>query len=441
MATFTDLSELDGYEIPASGETIEINIAENYYGKYLLSGSNIVNFNAEDGNQTGEVVIEGSTFGFYNLDGEGESVTITFEVGQNTEPSVAAFSIAFYDTEGEPVGDYLFYQEEGEPPTPPTPTWEDGQHKIYRSGQQVMKMYRSGNLIYLRLNPNNEEPEYDKIPFTFEVLSAGTISWKAGSAATPKAIQYSINDGSWVSITSSTAGTTFNVAAGDKVRFKGTNSTYSTQSGGTYANTFGGTTAQVKVYGNIMSMTNGDNFQSAKTFSGTYVFRNFLNFSAIVDAEHLILPATALTAGCYMGMLTDSSITVAPNLPAAYVHMNCYYNMFLRCTKLTTVQAILPAETVYESSYRAMFYGCTNLTTAPELPAKSLANNCYNQMFDQCSKLNYIKCLATNISATNCTSNWVRGVAASGTFVKDASMTGWTTSTSGIPSGWTVVNA
>lgn len=153
MATFTDLSELEGYEIPASGETIEIDIAENYYGAYELYGTNITDFNAEDGNQVGEVVIEDGTFGFYNLDGEGESVTITFEVGQNTEPSVAAFSIAFYDTEGEPVGDYIFYQEEGEPPAP---IWGNGQHKIYRSGQQVMKMYRNGELIYLRLNPPTE---------------------------------------------------------------------------------------------------------------------------------------------------------------------------------------------------------------------------------------------------------------------------------------------
>lgn len=150
MATFTDLSELDGYEIPASGETIEINIAENYYGEYLLDGSNIVSFSAEDGNQVGEVVTSHTECRFYGLDGEGEGVTITFEVGQNTEQSVTVFSISFYDTEGQGVGDYIFYQEEY---VPPTPGWGDGQHKIYRSGNQVMKMYRSGELIYQRLNP------------------------------------------------------------------------------------------------------------------------------------------------------------------------------------------------------------------------------------------------------------------------------------------------
>ena len=153
MATFTDLSELNDYEIPASGETIEINIAENYYGSYELNGSNIASFSAEDGNDVGEVYASDNAYSFYGLLGEGESVTITFEVPQNQDISIISFGIVFYDTEGEPVGDYTFYQEEGEPPAP---IWGNGQHKIYRSGQQVMKMYRNGELIYLRLNPPTE---------------------------------------------------------------------------------------------------------------------------------------------------------------------------------------------------------------------------------------------------------------------------------------------
>ena len=87
-----------------------------------------------------------------------------------------------------------------------------------------------------------------------------------------------------------------------------------------------------------------------------------------------------------------------------------------------------------------MFDGCTNLTTAPVLPATTLAVNCYRYMFNGCSSLNYIKCLATDISASNCTGNWVNGVAASGTFVKNSSMS-WGTGVDGIPSGWTVENA
>jgi len=62
-------------------------------------------------------------------------------------------------------------------------------------------------------------------------------------------------------------------------------------------------------------------------------------------------------------------------------------------------------------------------------------------MFRGCSNLSSITMLATDISATDCLSDWVNSVAASGTFTKAASMTTLPTGTSGIPSGWTVVDA
>lgn len=66
-------------------------------------------------------------------------------------------------------------------------------------------------------------------------------------------------------------------------------------------------------------------------------------------------------------------------------------------------------------------------------------------MFQGCSSLNNVTCLATNISASNCTTDWLSGVASSGTFIKASGMVvgegGWTpNSASGIPSGWTVQN-
>jgi len=60
-------------------------------------------------------------------------------------------------------------------------------------------------------------------------------------------------------------------------------------------------------------------------------------------------------------------------------------------------------------------------------------------MFFGCSKLSSVTCLATNISAAYCTTNWLYGVASAGTFTKAASMTSWpTNSASGIPSNWAV---
>jgi hypothetical protein len=106
---------------------------------------------------------------------------------------------------------------------------------------------------------------------------------------------------------------------------------------------------------------------------------------------------------------------------------------------LTSVPTnLLPATTLVASCYQAMFYGCSNLETAPYLPATALISNCYSQMFYNCTKLNYIKALFTTKPSTSYTSNWVSGVAATGTFVKNSAATWTTTGTSGAPSGWTI---
>ena len=88
-----------------------------------------------------------------------------------------------------------------------------------------------------------------------------------------------------------------------------------------------------------------------------------------------------------------------------------------------------------------LFRNCTSLTTAPELPATTLTEFCYYNLFGRCENLKYIKCLATNISAADCTTNWVYSVASGGTFVKDSSMNDWGKGSDGIPSTWTVQNA
>ena len=153
------------------------------------------------------------------------------------------------------------------------------------------------------------------------------------------------------------------------------------------------------------------------------------------------LPAITLANSCYGSMFEDcTSLTTAPELPATTLAISCYGNMFNGCTSLTTAPE-LSATTLANSCYSHMFYGCTSLTTAPELPATTLATFCYRYMFYGCTSLNYIKCLATNISANNCTYNWVSGVASNGTFIKNPNMSSWGRGTSGIPSGWTVQDA
>ena len=133
-----------------------------------------------------------------------------------------------------------------------------------------------------------------------------------------------------------------------------------------------------------------------------------------------------------------TSLTTAPTvLPATSAVNQCYYAMFSGCTSLTAAPEIKLTK-LDSRCCMDMFAGCTSLTTAPVLSAQTLASESYRRMFSGCTSLNSITCLATDISASNCTNGWVTSVAASGTFTKDPNMTGWTTGVDGIPNGWTV---
>ena len=151
------------------------------------------------------------------------------------------------------------------------------------------------------------------------------------------------------------------------------------------------------------------------------------------------LPATALKQYCYQYMFYGcSSLTTAPELPATTLASSCYQYMFFGCSKLT-VSPELPATTLKHSCYYGMFYECTSLTSTPELPATKLGKYSYNNMFRNCTSLNYITVYADDISETNCITNWLYGVASSGTFHNLCTATYPTDSPSGIPSGWTEV--
>ena len=198
------------------------------------------------------------------------------------------------------------------------------------------------------------------------------------------------------------------------------------------------------VYGNVMSLCDQWSYSSMTTIANDYQFWElFTGGTHIVNHPTLKieLPATTLSVKCYAEMFNScTSLTSAPDLPATTLASGCYWNMFYNCTSLATAPE-LPATTLAESCYRVMFGNCTSLTTAPDLPAATLVDYCYKNMFYGCTSLNYIKCLATDISATECTYNWVTSVPAGGNFYKPTA-TDWSgkAENCGIPSGWTPVN-
>ena len=142
-----------------------------------------------------------------------------------------------------------------------------------------------------------------------------------------------------------------------------------------------------------------------------------------------------LFAGC-------TSLTKAPKLPAKFVNNYGYAFMFQNCTSLVNAPE-LPATTLGSNCYEGMFQGCTLLTEGPIIPAYTpkniYASSIFRHMFSGCTSLSKIIYLNTTMSNTN-TTEWVYNVSHTGTFYKDPSMTSWPTGTSGIPSGWTVLD-
>ena len=223
-------------------------------------------------------------------------------------------------------------------------------------------------------------------PLTLEALTDGTIVvnrmplggkgggvYPGSSKGGPSNIimKYSLNGGEKHPITTDT---TINVNAGNKVQFYGNGPDISNF----YVPNIAGGTAQVKVYGNIMSMLDEDNYATLTTLQDYAFYGLFAGFAGnnttLTDASGLLLPATTLTEMCYFGLFFDcTSLTTAPALPATELAEQCYTYMFNGCTSLTTAPA-LPATTLAGGCYSGMFDGCTSLTTAPALPATTLAN-------------------------------------------------------------------
>ena len=163
----------------------------------------------------------------------------------------------------------------------------------------------------------------------------------------------------------------------------------------------------------------------------------FSGCTSLVNAPDL--PATTLTEFCYQSMFSGcTSLTNAPELPSTTLAAYCYSYMFRSCTSLTNAPA-LPATTLIEYCYWGMFEGCTSLVNAPDLPNTEPVLRCYKEMFNGCSKLNYVKCLLKP-DTTECTTDWLNGVASSGTFVKNNEANNWKRNYSGIPTGWNVEN-
>jgi hypothetical protein len=307
-------------------------------------------------------------------------------------------------------------------------------------------MTSAGTLDFNSLQPTPPVPPVPptpptpaETPLSFEVISAGTITIEGMHM---QDCEIKVNDGAWSSYGSETQ-TSF--SAGDIISLR--SSQYS--AGNSIINNYS-STAKYKVFGNVNSLFY-DGTDAWKTSTDAHYLRGLFSYlTGLTDASELILPAMDLIIGSssstehiYENMFYGcENLTAAPVLPATGLSKSCYAYMFYNCTSLTAAPA-LPALILADNCYESMFYMCSSLAESPVLSAATLVPECYKGMFSNCSNLTAVTCLATYISATDCTNYMCNSSSSNGVFIKSPSMTGWTyngMSYDGIPADWKVAD-
>ena len=260
----------------------------------------------------------------------------------------------------------------------------------------------SGSYIFRHYGDEAPVVVIPDLCFTSKQAGSTVAMSVKGTPTKGQAFEYSTDGTNWSVFTPGT--TTITLAnVGDKVYFRGDNTTVSESSSIYYKFVMSG---KIAASGNIMSLL--DKTCQSTRISKDYCYYNmFNNCTSLTTAP--ALPATTLAAYCYYNMFYNcTSLTTAPSLPATTLANYCYGYMFNGCTSLTTAP-VLPATTLANYCYGYMFNGCTSLTTAPSLPATTLANNCYNGMFNGCTSLTTAPSLPATTLANNCYMNMFYG--------------------------------
>ena len=282
-------------------------------------------------------------------------------------------------------------------------------------------------------------------------------------------VEYSYDNNEWFTGYTGDNGTNISLPGYSRVYLRSNVSAWSEAGGKDHYIDADSVNGRFAVGGNILSLTYGSAFNGQQTFknntSATFA-SIFRNFETLVSAENLIIPCADNERCYYRTFEGCTSLEIAPKLLGGALGEECYrsmfngctslitanvieattcdtdscYRMFAGCTSLVNVPSVLSAIVGY-SCYREMYTGCTSLTTAPVLPRAILAGYSYYRMFEGCSSLKNVTCLATyGITFNHNTDYWMSGVAANGTFTKDAEAVQWYRDMSGIPATWTVVD-
>lgn len=271
-------------------------------------------------------------------------------------------------------------------------------------------------------------------------------------------LEYSTDKDTWSSYTVGDTLTLSNI--GDKIYFRGQNSTFCQN----YQNYYNFTmTGETEIGGRLLSLTSKNtlnNYVNAGAF-----YNLFKNCVKLKTAQNLIIseasqidrygcanlfegcsglttpPTTINTSfgegACQAMFYNCASLSSIPELPRISLAERCYFNMFGNCTSLSSVPE-LPATSPSPNCYTYMFDGCTSLTGII-IKLGYLTTGCCTRMLSNCSSLSSVTVSFTDWNEGNDTAGWLANVAENGTFTCNSLLDTTTRNNSHIPENWTVV--
>ena len=315
--------------------------------------------------------------------------------------------------------------------------------KIILGTTEAVAMYIGSTKIW-PTGSGQQQHDYSQDYFTIESLEDGNkIKMQRSGSPNNPILSYSLDDGeTWTTTTISGKVTFGTINTGQKIIFKGNNTRLSVSYNSyNYFNA----TKQFKVYGNVMSLLNGDDFKTNYEFDNSTDNHcaGILRSLYLVDASNLILPALTIYSSSYNGMFRGATaLQYGPKMLATTpTGKECCSSMFEGCINLEEPIEI-NFTTLSQQCCIRMFCMDRNsrittpkMTKSPILRVHQGATDCYKEMFKGNGNLNEITCL---LYTSGGTSSWIQNAgAATGTFYKHPSRT-WSNNNDGVPTGWTV---
>lgn len=278
------------------------------------------------------------------------------------------------------------------------------------NGQNVTKISDGTNTLW-------ENIEYNLNYMWMQNTSDEVGTFTLTKTGTPNATElyYSLDKFHWTALDLTQETNTVSVPAGGRIWFRGDNT-----------NGFSASLDNILTMGMNTSYNVGGDIRSL--ISST----SFVSLS--------VMPAH-----CYRQLFDgDTNLVSAEQLEIHFETIPGWglFKLFQNCTSLTKLPSFTEIKTVGERGMGYMCYGDTSITSVDLSSITSLSTHALSYLVNGCSSLNYIK--SPNVSVWSPigteTAYWVSGVSATGTFVKPSDLTVPTSSTSGVPSGWTVEN-